>query len=85
MPVAIHAIETASPPFAYAETELAARLREWVPEPSLRALLDRVHARSGIQRRHSALPDFGPGGGELFRTGPDGRVAAPGTAARNRA
>ena len=85
MPVAIHAIGTAEPPFAYDEPELAARLRGWVAEPALRALLDRVHARSGIARRHSALPDFGPAGGELFRTGPDGRVAAPGTAARNRA
>jgi len=85
MPALVHALATATPPHAYPEAELAARLRGWVRDPSLRALLDRVHARSGILRRHSALPDFGPDGGELFRPGPDGSVAAPGTAARNRA
>lgn len=85
MPVAIHAIETAEPAFAYPEPELAARLRSWVADPALRALLDRVHARSGIASRHSALPDFGPSGGDLFRADAEGRVSAPGTAARNRA
>ena len=84
MTAIIHHIATATPPHAYPNEVLRDRLRSWVPDPGLRDLVDRVHARSGIATRHSALDDFRTGDGELFRTLPGGEASSPGTGERNR-
>ena len=84
MPAHIHHIATAVPRFAYPNEALRDRLRSWVPDPGLRDLVDRVHARSGIATRHSAVDDFRTGEGELFRTLPGGQASSPGTGERNR-
>lgn len=80
----IHHIATGTPPHAYPNEVLRDRLRSWVPDAGLRDLVDRVHARSGIGTRHSALDDFRTGEGELFRTLPGGLASSPGTGERNR-
>lgn len=84
MPAHIHHIATAVPRFAYTNETLRDRLRSWVPDPGLKDLVDRVHARSGIAARHSAVDDFRTGEGELFRTLPGGLASSPGTGQRNR-
>ena len=63
MSVRVVGIGTALPPHAYTQAEVRAVMGRWVGgERRVDRMLERVYAHSGITRRHSVVPDFGPGG-----------------------
>ena len=80
----IHAIGVAVPENEYDQAFSLERMKRWLPEKRLRRLAHHVYRHSGIQTRHSVLPDFLSGAEPLlFREGPDGRLNAPTTGQRN--
>lgn len=82
----IHHIETLVPPIHYTQEFACAKMQRWVGDESLARVVRAIYRRSGIDKRHSVLDDFAPGGNaELFREGPDGRLIEPSTEQRNRA
>ena len=59
MATRIVGIGTALPPYAYEQADVKAIMRRWVGgERRVDRTLERVYAHSGIQRRHSVVPDF---------------------------
>src|SRR5918993_742520 len=80
----IHHIATEVPEFSYTQRLAARRMMAWARNPRTRRIVDMIYDRSGIDKRHSVCGDFQHDeGGPLFRTMPDGSLAAPGTAERN--
>lgn len=77
-------IETGVPPYVFSQGDLYNRLMQDYPEAASRRILKALFAASGIETRHSVLPDAGMprGEGELFwkdewpRTGARNRVYA---------
>ncbi len=84
MAVRIVGIGTALPPFVYRQSEVKAIMQRWIGgERRVDRLLERVYNASGIDRRHSVLPDFQAGAAPgLFGTG-EHTFARPSTGARN--
>lgn len=84
MPAFIHHIATGVPQHCYSQKLACQRMMGWARSPRTRRIIDMIYDRSGIDRRYSVCGDFEQeGGGELFRTLPDGSLDAPGTAERN--
>lgn len=84
MNICLHAIGTASPEHVYTQDHALARMKRWIPDPKLRRMAHHVYRNSGIERRHSVLPDFHDGAEPLlFRERPDGSLDEPTTGARN--
>jgi len=84
MPVFIHHISTEVPEFSYSQELACQRMMGWSRSARTRRIIDLIYDRSGIATRHSVCGDFQhAAGGALFRTLPDGSLAAPGTAERN--
>lgn len=80
----IHRIDTLLPKFSFTQDEASAKMQEWARDERERRLIRAVYRSSGIERRHSVVPNFEPGDpGSFFRAGPDGTLQGPGTAARN--
>src|SRR6478735_7486521 len=85
MPAYIHHIATEVPEFSYSQEEACHRMQGWTGSARTRRILEMVYQRSGIQKRHSVCGDFRhESGGSLFATQPDGFLAPPGTAERNK-
>jgi len=83
--VTLHHIATWTPPHAYDQTYARDRMREWLREPRSKRMVSALYNRSGIERRHSVLPDFMPDGTPgLFAEQPDGNLSNPSTEERNR-
>ena len=81
----IHAIGTAVPPHAYHQDYALERMQKWIRDPALRRMARRIYRHSGIERRHSVLPDFMPGGeAQLFSDDETGRLSEPPTGTRNK-
>lgn len=84
MPAFLHRIATQTPSHAYAQETTRERLKSWAPDRKTQRLIHAIYNRSGIETRHSVLPDFDEHGqAELYRDDPDGAITSPGTAARN--
>jgi predicted naringenin-chalcone synthase len=59
-------------------------MKRWIPDPKLRRMAHHVYRHSGIDRRHSVLPDFQEEASPLlFHEQPDGSLDEPTTGARN--
>lgn len=81
----IHHIETLVPPYAYRQDYARDRMQSWLPGKKTRRLIRGIYNRSGIETRHSILPDFCPGAEpELFREDINGCLSEPTTEPRNR-
>lgn len=87
MPVYLHAVAPTVPRVAYPQSVIRDIIRA---QPELDRLGQRLTTRafnaSGIERRHSAVPDFLLGPEDppgLFYDGGTGRMLTPGTGARN--
>ena len=81
----IHQIETALPQYSYRQDYARDRMVGWMPGKRNRRLIHGIYDHSGIETRHSVLPDFGPGAEPvLFREDENGRIIEPTTHARNR-
>jgi predicted naringenin-chalcone synthase len=87
MPVALHAIGTATPPHRYPQPFVRQVMGAWVGgERRTDKLLDRVYAASAIDARHSVLADFLPERPSDVPTpflGPSGAFRSPSTGERN--
>ncbi len=85
MPVSLHHIATAVPETAYDQAAALEVMTAWVGgERRTDRLLQRIYRHSGIDTRHSVVPDFEPGHpGGLYRDPGDGGFRSPGTAERN--
>jgi alkylresorcinol/alkylpyrone synthase len=62
----IMAVRSAFPPYRYSQDEVASRIAEFSAlNPYRRALLERMHANSGVSTRYTVLPlsEYGRTGG----------------------
>jgi len=85
MSVFIHRIETLVPPHSSSQDSAAQILGSWSSDPATARIIKHVFSRSGIQQRHSVVPDFTePEKARLFRQDADGRHIEPTTHERNR-
>lgn len=81
----LHALETATPVTAYTQEHALACMKRWLRDPRLQRMAGPVYKLSGIETRHSVLPDFAPGAVPiLFHEDADGVLVEPSTGARNR-
>lgn len=81
----IHHIETVLPNYSYRQDYARDRMVDWLPGKRNRRLIHGIYDHSGIDTRHSVLPDFGPGAEPvLFREDANGRIIEPSTLDRNR-
>ncbi len=84
MDVFIHAIETDVPRFRFSQAEARDRLKAQLDDRRARKIIHRIYDAAEIETRHSVVEDWGAESAEaIFRAGPDGKWAEPGTAARN--
>ncbi len=80
----IHTLATRVPQYAHSQAHTRDRLKSWSSDTRTRRLIHAAHNHSGIDTRHSVLPDFQDGvAPALYRPEADGRLVSPGTAARN--
>ena len=80
----VHCIATAVPPYAYGQEFAMERMKRWVGDKVMRRMVHHVYRQSGIDRRHSVLPDFQPGAEpRLFHERADGTLDEPTTGQRN--
>ncbi len=81
----IHHIETLLPDYSYQQDYARDRMIGWLPGKRSRRLIHGIYDHSGIDTRHSVLPDFGPCAAPvLFCEDADGRIIEPTTHERNR-
>ena len=81
----IHHIETVLPEYSYPQEFARDRMIGWMPGKRNRRLIRGIYDHSGIDTRHSVLPDFGPDAEQiLFHEDADGRIVEPSTHDRNR-
>jgi predicted naringenin-chalcone synthase len=81
----IHHIEPVAPSYAYAQDYARDRMTGWLPGRRNRRLIHNIYDHSGIDTRHSVLPDFEANAEPvLFHENEEGRVVEPMTGERNR-
>ncbi len=86
MNVYLHRLATDVPAHSASQDDLAVLFGRWAQDPGAARVIHHIFRKTGIQRRHSVLPDFTePGRSELFRTASSGQLAGAGTHARNQA
>lgn len=83
MAVWIHRIATVVPEFSFSQEEASGKMQEWARNERERRMIRAVYRSSGIERRHTVVKNYDDGPDRFFRTGPDGILKGPGTAARN--
>jgi len=84
MPAFLHHLTTRVPPHAHSQEQARERLKSWTSERRLQRLIHAVYGRSGIDHRHSVLPDFGGSAAvELYHSQAEGQLLPPSTAQRN--
>jgi len=81
----IHHLATLVPPTAYNQPFARDVMKTWLGgDRRLDRILDRIYARSGIEKRHSVVGDFQPDAPlGIFADSDGGSYQAPGTQARN--
>lgn len=80
MSVWIHHIETAVPQWRYQQSDIGERMLEWTLDERDRRLVRMLYRSSGIETRHSVIPDWGE---HFFSPAGDGTYRQPGTGERN--
>lgn len=84
MSVYLHRVETRVPEYSSSQDAAAQVLGSWANDPATARVIRHVFQRSGIQRRHSVVPDFTePEKARLFRKDAAGNHIEPTTQARN--
>ena len=54
----IHRISTRAPSWAYEQSYIRDRMKNWSTDPKTKRLIHAIYNRSGIETRHSVLGDF---------------------------
>lgn len=82
----IHSIATAVPDNAYDQQDIREAMKRYIGDDRrTRHLLHRIYTQSGIETRHSVIPDLnGSVNGERLFFRPDKTLGAPSTGTRNR-
>ncbi|MCL4179211.1 MAG: type III polyketide synthase [Verrucomicrobia bacterium] len=81
----LHRLETLLPPHVAPQSAIAQQFGAWSGDAATARLIRHVFKKSGIETRHSVLPDFTAlNRAELFSVDAQGRVIEPSTQARNR-
>ncbi|MHC1764825.1 MAG: type III polyketide synthase [Verrucomicrobiia bacterium] len=81
----IHTIGTLLPPYRASQTDIARQLGIWSGDRVTARLIRHVFQRSGIETRHSVIPDFSATGeAELFGQDSEGGIREASTQERNR-
>ena len=80
MSVWIHHIETAVPERCYSQEEVGKHMLEWTIDERDKRLVRMLYRNSGIETRHSVIPDWGEG---FFIPKVDGSYRQPSTSERN--
>ncbi|HKJ04882.1 MAG TPA: type III polyketide synthase [Geopsychrobacteraceae bacterium] len=80
MSVWIHHIETEVPQERYNQSDIGKRMLEWTVDERDKRLVRMLYRSSGIETRHSVIPDLGE---NFFIPTEDGRFRQPSTAERN--
>ncbi|PLX93775.1 MAG: type III polyketide synthase [Desulfuromonas sp.] len=80
MSVWIHHIETEVPQRCYSQVDVGKRMLEWTVDERGKRLVRMLYRSSGIDTRHSVIPDWGEG---FFIPTGDGTYRQPSTAERN--
>jgi predicted naringenin-chalcone synthase len=81
----IHHIEPVAPAHSYRQDYARDRMTGWLPGRRNRRLIHNIYDHSGIETRHSVLPDFDTRNEPvLFREDEEGRIIEPMTGERNR-
>lgn len=86
MPVYLHHVETAVPLTAYPQTFIAERMKRWAGNGDRKQerIISYLYSQSGIETRHSAVPDFMPGAeAGIFYDGQSDMLRNPTTGERN--
>ncbi|MBC7809092.1 MAG: type III polyketide synthase [Akkermansiaceae bacterium] len=86
MPVYLHHIETAVPQTAYPQSFIAERMKRWAGKGDRKQerIISYLYSQSGIETRHSAVPDFVPGAERgIFYDGQTDTLRSPTTGERN--
>ncbi len=86
MPVYLHHIETAVPPTAYPQPFIAEAMKRFSAggDRKQERVRSYLYSQSGIETRHSAVPDFLPGAaGGIFYDGATDTLRNPTTGERN--
>lgn len=80
MSVWIHHIETAVPEGCYSQADIGERMLDWTVDERDKRLVRMLYRSSGIDTRHSVIPDWGE---SFFIPTEDGGFRQPSTAERN--
>jgi len=80
MTIYLHAIATATPEHAYAQEAVGLWMQELASDDRQRRLLKALYRASGINSRHTVIPEFGR---DFFGRDNHGALIEPGTGARN--
>lgn len=80
MSVRIHHIETSVPRGRYRQAEIGERMLEWTVDERDKRLIRMLYRSSGIETRHSVIPDWGE---SFFIPTGNGGFRQPSTAERN--
>ena len=80
MSVWIHHIETAVPERCYSQNDVGKHMLEWTIDERDKRLVRMLYRNSGIETRHSVIPDWGEG---FFIPQKDGSYRQPSTSERN--
>ncbi|MDH3809415.1 MAG: hypothetical protein OES29_12395, partial [Desulfuromonadales bacterium] len=80
MSVWIHHVETAVPERCYGQEDVGKHMLEWTTDERDKRLVRMLYRNSGIETRHSVIPDWGEG---FFIAKEDGSYRQPSTSERN--
>lgn len=76
----LHQPQTVVPAYSYQQPEVGAQMLEWTTDPRDKRLVRMLYRHSGIDTRHSVIPDWGDG---FFAFGDQATAIQPTTEQRN--
>lgn len=80
----IQNITTVVPERSYDQDFLRDRMKEYISDKEItQRIIHRIYSKSGINKRHSVIPDFNANGDPRFFFEEDGTLNVPSTGARN--
>ena len=84
MPAFIQNISTTVPERSYDQSFLRDRMKEYISEKEItKRIIHRIYSKSGIDKRHTVIPDFNANGDPQFFFQEDGTLSVPSTGERN--
>ncbi len=84
MAVYIQNISTVVPERSYDQDFLRDRMKEYISDKEItQRIIHRIYSKSGINKRHTVIPDFNANGDPRFFFQEDGTLSVPSTGDRN--